>query len=89
MTDDVIKDMLRLVIEASGVKPETAQRVEQDLRLRWGGATVYIKKAPSEGKAFSLGVSLAAGASLHEAVQLAGVSRATAFRLLRRRWLRR
>ena len=84
MGDDIIKHFVRR-LEAY-TTPEEARRVEIELRQQWGGAEVYVPKVPSLPKAERLGAGIAAGLSLRAAFEAAGVSRATGYRLLVRRW---
>lgn len=81
---DQILDQLRA---AAPEFPEDKLRsAALQIRRDLGGGAIYIKKAPAEGKAFRLGAALAGGVPLVQAFGEVGVSRATGFRLLRRRW---
>lgn len=81
--DDIVDDLLRLL--RPHVTLDEWHRTAYELRQRWGGSEVYVKKAPAEGKAHRIGGSLAAGLTLVEAFATVGVSRATGYRLIRRR----
>jgi hypothetical protein len=84
MADDIIRSFVARL--AAYTTPEEARRVEIELRQQWGGAEVYVPKAPSLPKATRLGAGIAAGLSLLEAFEAAGVSRRHGYRLLARRW---
>lgn len=85
MADDFLADMIRQVLEASTAGTDAVRKTEIRIRQQWGGARVYIKKAPVEGKVQRLADGLAAGVSLHEAFTTAGVSRRWGYQLLSRR----
>lgn len=87
MGKDVLDELVRQILAAApeiprGAAETAAQRIRQD----WGGARVYIKKAPSVGKAFGLGTALAAGVPLAQAFAEVGVTDRHGRRLLKRRW---
>lgn len=63
-----------------------AREIALAMRQDWGGQQLYIGKAQAEGKAFRLGTALAAGEPIARAFAAVGVSRATGYRLLGRRW---
>ena len=84
MADDIITHFVRR-LEAY-TTPEEARRVEIDLRLHWGGAEVYVQKVPTLQKAAMVFAGIDAGLTLREAFDAAGVSRATGYRLMSRRW---
>ena len=86
MTEDMLDKIMAQVRAAAPELP--AARVDAialQIRRDIGGSEVYIKKAPTAGKALRLGVALAAGVPLTQAFGEIGVSRATGFRLLRLR----
>lgn len=84
------KDLNDLELLVAAAAPELsgecvaaiARRLQQDL----GGGRVYFKKAPAAGKAVRLGHAIAAGVPLAQAFAEVDISRATGFRLLKRRW---
>lgn len=82
--DDIVDDLLRRL--RPHVTLDEWHRAAYEIRQRWGGAEVYVKKAPAEGKARAIGGSLAAGLTLREAFEAAGVSRRHGFRLVTRRF---
>lgn len=89
MSKDGLDQILDQLRAAAPEFPEDKLRTAAlQIRRDLGGGSLYIKKAPAEGKAFRLGVALAGGVSLVQAFDDIGVSRATGFRLLRRRWRR-
>jgi hypothetical protein len=81
--DDIIRSFVSRL--AAYTTPEEVQRVEIELRQQWGGAEVYVCKAPSLPKAARLGAGLASGLTLREAFDSAGVSYRHGYRLLRLR----
>ena len=85
-TVESIVDLVRAAApELSDAQLSTiATRLHRDM----GGERHYFAKAPSLGKAWSLGGEIAAGVPLAQAFANVGVSRATGFRLLSRRWRR-
>ena len=87
MPDDVLDEIMRQIRAAAPELP--VQRVEAialGIRRDWGGARVYIKKAPAAGKALRLGTALAAGASLSQAFVEVGIGRSQGYALAGRRW---
>lgn len=78
----------RIVAQARAMLPQvdesTWESIERQLREQHGGGSVYIKRSPADCKALLLGEALRKGLSLPEAFRVAGVSRATGYRLLRR-----
>lgn len=87
MGKDVLDELVRQILAAApeiprGAAETAAQRIRQD----WGGARVYIKKAPAEGKALRLGTALAAGVPLTRAFAEIGVCRSQGYALVGRRW---
>lgn len=89
MADDLFAEFIRRVLEADdrGGKQEVT-RTEIRIREQYGGQRIYLQKDPSTKKTMAAGASLAAGRNLNEAFAAAGVSRATGYRLLARRWRR-
>jgi hypothetical protein len=86
MPDDIVRDFLRRLRELHPEQPrDDLLRLEYELRRDWGGAN-YVRKVPATGKAWCLGVSLAAGTGPREAMAALGISRRHGYRLLRRRW---
>jgi hypothetical protein len=84
---DLILDRLRA---AAPDYPEDKLRTAAlQIRHDMGGGPVYIKKAPAEGKAFRLGIALAAGVPLAQAFADVGVGRRQGYYLVKRRWLSR
>lgn len=83
MGDDIVKDFARRL--AAYTSPEEVRRQEDDIRRQWGGAEVYIKKAPAEGKVRALSGRLAAGATIREAFEAAGVGKSQGYFYLRLR----
>lgn len=90
MSDDIIDGMIRRMLEfnARAMTPDQVDEFRTLLRREWGGAEIYVRKAPTELKTRSLAGSLAAGVALNEAFAFAGTSRRHGFRLLARRWRR-
>ena len=87
MGEDIIAAFLRRLLEEyPATSTDSVLRLEQQLRLEWGGARVYIGKATAEGKARRLGAALAGGVPLDQAIRESGCSRSGAYRLLSRRW---
>jgi hypothetical protein len=84
--NDIVHDFELMALERKPKTPEEWRRLTTELRQKWGGERHYVQKAPVAGKARALAESLAAGASLREAMATVGVSRVTAWRL-RRRWV--
>lgn len=82
-------DELLEVLEARcpSASPAERREFERDIRQRWGGDRVYIDKATAAGKAQRLGAALAAGASLREAIEKAGLSRRSGYRVLSKKWV--
>ncbi|MBK7082274.1 MAG: hypothetical protein IPH55_16640 [Betaproteobacteria bacterium] len=80
MADDIVHAFLRRL--AQWAPPDEVQRAELEFRQEWGGANVYVVKDSKALKTQALAGSLAAGASLREAFDIAGVSRRTGYRLL-------
>jgi hypothetical protein len=83
MGDDIIKHFCRRM--APYAPPEELRRIEIELRRQWGGAEVYIKKSPAEGKVRALAGRLAAGATIREAFEAAGVAKSQGYFYLRTR----
>jgi len=73
MAEDIINGFVRTLLEIHPDTPRTAlARVEQQLRQQWGGVRVYVQKAGQMSDA------------VKELADREGVSRATAYRMLRR-----
>ena len=90
MSDDIIDEAQRRLIELLPNTPDdVVRRFGEGLRDAWGGTTAYICKAPAEKKTMRLAAGLAAGQGLWEVMEVAGCSRAWAYRLLARQWRRR
>lgn len=86
MPEDVLDKIMAQVRAAAPELPAArVNAIALQIRRDIGGSACYIKKAPAAGKAFRLGVALAAGVPLSQAFGEIGISRATGFRLLRRR----
>lgn len=84
---EFFSDLMRQMREEfPELSPERAQRVEQRMRATWGGSEVYIAKRAAEGKARRLGAELASGTSLAQAIENAGLTRRTGYRILSRKW---
>jgi hypothetical protein len=95
MGKDILEDYIaRLEAQLAAAAPDlpiealmrSARQIELDVRRARGGSEHYLKKAPAEGKAFSLGNALAAGVPLAQAFAEVGVKRAMGYRLIARRW---
>jgi hypothetical protein len=89
MAEDFIAHLVAQIRAAAPDLP--ADRVESiavGIQRDWGGATVYIKKAPAAGKASRLGSALAAGVPLSQAFADVGVCRSHGYALIGRRWRR-
>ena len=86
--DDIVKAFARRLLEMQ-LPTQEVTRIEAEFRQQWGGARVYIQKATNEPKTARLRESLDAGATLREAVEAAGFSRRTYYRLFRQRWAMR
>lgn len=83
---DVIAEFVRGLLERTSPAVHSAVLGEEvRIRHQYGGQVEYIRKAPSQTKAQRIAASIASGASVEEASAAAGVSRAWAYRLLRRR----
>lgn len=82
---DLLDDIMAQLSEAVPDYPqdklrETALKIRRDI----GGSEAYIRKAPAEGKAFGLGIALAAGVPLAQACEAVGVSRGYGYKLVHR-----
>ena len=90
VAEDIIDALLRELRQLSPqMTPDEAWRIETRLRHACGGVLGYVRKsATTDAKTWRLGLGLAAGRPLSEAFADIGVSRATGFRLLRRRCAR-
>jgi hypothetical protein len=86
MPDDILHDFLTRL--AQWAPPAEVTRVEAEMRQQWGGIKgVYVKKKdPPEIRCQALGLRLATGTGIADAFSDLGVSRATGYRLLSRRW---
>lgn len=87
MAKDAVESIVDMIRAAAPELPEQklcaiALRIHRDL----GGERLYIPKAPSVGKAVSLGEQIAAGVPLAQAFAAVGVSRSHGFALVSRRW---
>jgi hypothetical protein len=86
MADDEFLTDLRRVLSSLG-GTSVADLELQQLRQRWGGERVYIpKKEPPAGKLPRLAGAIAAGQSLREAMETAGVKKSQGYAYLRLRW---
>ena len=86
MANDIVAAFLARLHEIDpAVTPDRLTRLEWSLRREWGGATAYVCRDSSRWKAQRLGVELAAGTTLREAIQAVGVSQSTAYRVIGRR----
>jgi hypothetical protein len=81
--DDLLTDLWRVLARQVGTC--AADRELLQLRQRWGGARLYLKKAPAFQKQQQLGEQLAAGAPVGDAFNDAGCKRAWGYELLGRR----
>ena len=82
MSEDIISSC---VVRLAACKtPDDVRKAEIELRQQWGGAEVYIKKVQSLQKAQRICAVIAAGLTMSEAFDAAGVSRATGYRLVSR-----
>lgn len=88
MPNDLVRDILRMVRDLpANPKDDDFWRLDRQIRDIWGGQRTYVCKAKTEGKAWRLAESLAAGRPLSEARNQLGLRRRTCERLLRRRWV--
>ena len=87
MSKDEVDLVASILAAAPSLSPGLARAIAFRIQADIGGA--YLKKTPAEGKAWGLGNALAAGVPLAQAFVDVGVSRASGYRLLRRRWGRR
>jgi Mor family transcriptional regulator len=78
---EVCKDTL------SHLPPKEARALALAIRQRWGGSEVYVDKATAQHKAERLGEELAKGTPIKQAIKKAGVSRASGYRVLSRKWI--
>lgn len=74
-------------LSAGPITPAIVATIERQVREVWGGDRRYVGKATVEGKAYRLGAALATGATLLEAIEAAGLTRATGYRILGRKWV--
>jgi len=82
MNDDIIK---HVCAEVSAIASDDyVRRLEISLRHLWGGAVVYIPKSRPLHKAERIRAGRAAGMTMIEACEAAGVSRSTGYRLVSR-----
>lgn len=86
--EDILKAFARRLLERA-LTPQEIVKTEAEIRQEWAGARVFIKRAVNEPKTQRLRESLDAGATLREAVDAAGYSRRTYYRLFRQRWATR
>jgi hypothetical protein len=74
MADDVIDKLIaQLYAAAPELGPDRIRAIAVKLRHDMGGRREYVRAEPSEGKASVSAQCLAAGASLHEALEAAGL----------------
>lgn len=85
MADDILHAFLARL--AQFAPPDEVRRTEAEFRTQFGGTTAYVKKKdpPERGKV-ALGQRVAAGNSFSDAFADLGISRATGYRWLSRRW---
>ncbi len=87
MADDILHAFLERLANWTPPAGETLDTLEREFRAQFGGTTAYVKKKdPPERLAVKLGHRIAAGTGIADAFGDLGVSRATGFRLLSRRW---
>lgn len=87
--DDLVADVIRAVVAVAGCPALTAKEVltiETQVRERWGGSRVYIGRGAAIAKARCCGAALAAGATIREAFEQAGLTRRSGWRTLSRKW---
>lgn len=84
--DDIARWVARQAM-AKGLTRDQAIELALEIRAEFGGCRLYVPKASPMGKAYVLGAALAAGTSLPSAIEAIGVSRRTAYRLMRRSWV--
>lgn len=81
--DDVIDATVDFLRERlPQLDEDTLDELEVALRLVFGGQQFYVRRRPMLAKAAALGAALRRGLPLHQAIASAGVSRATAYRVL-------
>jgi hypothetical protein len=81
--DDFLSDVWKVLAQSVGTG--VADRELLQLRQRWGGARVYLKKAPSLPTQKELGERIASGLPVRDAFAAVGCSAAWGHRLLSRR----
>lgn len=81
---DFFDDLRGLLFQHFGTGTAAAL-VEHELRERWGGTRLYVRQRDPEWVADRLAVEISHGAPRGSAFACVGVSRATGFRLMRRR----
>lgn len=75
---------------APGVPRDVWEQVQVSVRAEVGGTDGgYIRKDPAARRAHGLGQALRTGASVSQAMQMAGVPQSTAYRILSRPLTRR
>lgn len=83
MPEDIIDDLLREL--RPHVTLDEWHRKAYELRQKWGGEAVYIRKAPADQKAFLQAEAEARGATFAESCEAAGCGRRHGYYLRRRR----
>lgn len=85
MSMDLLDDIIgQLAAAAPDYPTDKLRAAAAKIRRDIGGSEAYVRKAPAEGKAFSLGRALAAGVPFSQACEDVGVSRHYGYRLVRR-----
>jgi hypothetical protein len=85
MAEDILHAFLARLAEFA--PPAEVRRTEVEFRAVYGGTTAYVKKKdPPEIATTKLGYRIAAGTGFADAFHDLGISRATGYRLLSRRW---
>ena len=83
--NDFVADVLRVVVDESAHPgPDLLRRIEQRVRLAWGGERPYIGKAPGRLNSWKALDALSVGSSVSDAIRGAGMSRSGFFGALRR-----
>jgi hypothetical protein len=80
MADDVIDKLIaQLYAAAPELGPDRIRAIAVKLRHDMGGRREYVRAEPAAGKAIALAESLAAGVSLREAIEHAGLRPGTGY----------
>lgn len=81
MATDFVLEVVRIMEEA-----KDSRQAELRIRERFAGNRPYIRGNPPDLGSSRVAASLSTGGTLREAFEYAGVSQATGYRYLSRRW---